>query len=156
MCKGGCARGGAGGAREGVCLDIWDVPWWGQKARLLSAPLLGLQHWEPHIEGVGAREVCAAHTTAPQENTPPPVGQRALVVEHLNGDDGVVGEPVVHCWLHVGELGVEGVLCPGHMAGLVGSRDLHQRVGQIIGLERHCYACRTFHGGVTICVLTIV
>lgn len=132
------------------------MPWRGQKARLLPAPLLVLEHWEPHIERVSASEVCTAHTAASQENSAPPVGQRALVVIHLDGDDCVIGEPVVHCWLHVGELGVEGVLGPGNMAGLVGSRDFHQRVGQIVGLESHCYACKTLHGGCYHCVLVAV
>ena len=127
------------------CLDVWDVTRRGLKTRLVPAPLPGLTHWQPHIERVGASEMCTAHATAPQEYAPPPVGQRALVVKHLDSDDCVVGEPVIHSRLHVGELGVERVLGPGHMAGFVGSRDLHQRVGQIIGLESHCYTYKWFH-----------
>ena len=70
------------------------------------------------------------------------MGQRALVVKHLDSDDCIVGEPVIHGRLHVGELGVERVLGPGHMTRLVGGRDLHQRVGQIIGLKSHCHTCK--------------
>ena len=128
-----------------ACLDVWDVTRRGQKARLVPAPLPGLPHWQPHIERVGASEMCTAYAAASQEHTPPPVGQRALVVKHLDGDDCVVRKPVVHGWLHVGELGVERVLSPGHMTGLVGGRDLHQRVGQIIGLKSHCHTCKWFH-----------
>ena len=95
--------------------------------------------------------MCTAHTTAPQEDAPPPVGQRALVIKHSDSDDCIVGKPVVHGRLHVGELGVERVLGPGHMAGLVGSRDFDQRVGQIIGLKSHCHTYKWFH----MCLVTI-
>ena len=141
---------GARMGRGGGCLDVWDVPRRGQKASLVPAPLPGLAHWQPHIERVGTSEVCAAYSTASQQHAPPPVGQGALVVKHLDGDDCVVGQPVVHSRLHVGELGIQRVLGPGHMAGLVGSRDLHQRVGQIIGLKSHCHTCKWLHMCVTI------
>ena len=140
----GCMHG-----RVGACLDIWNVAGRGQKARLVPAPFPGLAHWQPHIERVGASEVCTAYSAAAQQHAPPPVGQRALVVKHLDGDDCVVGQLIIHGGLHVGELGVQRVLGPGHMAGLVGSRDLHQRVGQIVGLKSHCHTCKWFQACVT-------
>lgn len=113
--------------------------------------LPGLTHRKPHIKRVSAGEVRTAHTTASQQHTPSPVSQCSLVVKHLDCDDGVIGQLVIHGRLHVGELGVEGVLGPGDMAGLVRSRYLHQRVGQVAGLEGHGHTCSPSHSSAETC-----
>lgn len=137
---GGVAGRGTGGQGQ-TCgyLGVGYVTSRGAQARLVPVPLSGLAHRKPDIQRISACEVCTAHTTAPQQHTPPPVSQCPLVVKHLDCDDGIIGKLVIHGRLHVWKLGVEGVLGPGHMAGLVGSGYLHQRVGQVTGLEGHCY-----------------
>ena len=100
----------------------------------------GLMHGQPHIQGVLPGQVSAANTVASKQLPPPPLGQRALVVKQLEGDDCVAGQLVIHHGLCGRKLGVECVFGPGQVLGAAGCGHLHQGVGQIIGLKCHCYA----------------
>lgn len=128
------------------CLKVRYVARWRQQASLVPAPALaGLAHGQPHIQGVRPREMCTAYTTASQQHPPPPLAHCALIVKHPHSDDGVAGQPVIHGRLHVGEFWVEGMLCPRDMTGPTLSRNLHQWVGQVIGLESYCYTYTAPH-----------
>ena len=115
---------------------------WRQQARPVSSPLAGLAHWQPHVQRVSPSEVGAAHTACSQQHPPPSLADCAFVVKHPDCDDGVAGQLVIHGRLHVGELGIQGVLGPRNVVGSIDCRDLHQRVWQVIGLESHCHTCR--------------
>ena len=99
-------------------------------------------HGQPDIQGVLPSEVSAANTVAAKQLPPPPLGQSALVVKQLEGDDCITGQLVIHHGLCGRELGVESVLGPGQVVGPAGCGHLHQGVGQIIGLECHRHAYR--------------
>ena len=99
----------------------------------------GLMHGQPDIQGVLPSEVSAANTVAAKQLPPPPLGQSALIVKQLEGDDGITGQLVIHHGLCSRELGVESVLGPGQVVGPARCGHLHQGVGQIIGLERHSH-----------------
>lgn len=100
----------------------------------------GLMHGQPDIQGALPGEMSAADTVAAKQLPPPPLGQSALVVKQLEGDDCITGQLVIHHGLCGRELRVESVLGPGQVLGPAGCGHLHQGVGQIIGLECHRHA----------------
>ena len=70
-------------------------------------------------------EVSTAQGIAAQQDPPPPLGQGALVVKELDGENTVAGQLVVDGWVCGGELGVQGVLGPEGVSIVTGCGYLH-------------------------------